>query len=147
MSLKDELKKTLVASAKARDQVMLDTVRSIQSAIKYKEIEKKGELTETESLAVIQTLCKQRRESIDQYQKGGRLDLSEKETRELSILQKFLPQPLSREELEVLIRKAVEDTGAKGPADMGRVMKAVMKDVVGRADGTQVSDVVKSLLK
>ncbi len=147
MSLKDELKKTLVESAKARDQVMLDTVRSIQSAIKYKEIDKKGELTEAEQLAVIQTLCKQRREAIEQFQKGGRQDLSEKETRELSILQKFLPQQLSREELEVLVKKAIAESGAKGPADMGKVMKLVMKAVVGRSDGNQVSDVVKSLLK
>lgn len=147
MSLKDELKRSLVESAKARDQVRLDTIRSVQSAVKYKEIEKKTELSEAEVIAVISTLCKQRRDAMDQFQKGGREDLVAKESRELEILQKFLPEQLPRAEVEKAVQKIIAETGAKGPADMGKVMKGVMKELAGKADGSMVSDVVKSLLK
>lgn len=147
MSLRDDLKKSLVEAAKAKDQVLLDTVRSIQSAIKYKEIEKRTELSEPEMLAAIATLCKQRRESIDQFQKGGRADLVAKETRELEILQRYLPAQLSRDEAEKAVLRAIEATGAKGPADMGRVMKAAMAELTGKADGKIVNEIVRSILK
>ncbi len=147
MPLKDDLKKSLVESAKAKDQVRLDTIRSVQSAIQYREIEKKGALTDEEILSVLSGLCKKRRESIDQFQKGGRADLVAKETRELEILQKFLPAQLSREEVEKEIRKVIEQLGAKGAADMGRVMKGCMAGLSGKADGKVVSELVRSLLK
>ena len=147
MSLKDELKTSLVSAAKAKDQVLLDTIRAVQSAIRYKEIEKKSEFSDAEIIAVISTLCKQRRESIDQFQKGGRADLVAKETRELEILQKYLPAQLSEEEVKQTIQKIIADTGAKGPADMGRVIKEAMKQFAGKADGKAVSELVKSLLK
>lgn len=149
MSLKDDLKKSLVEAAKAKDQVWLNTIRSVLSAIQYKEKERVnvGELTEGEAIAVIGTLCKQRRESIDQFQKGGRSDLVAKETRELEILQKFLPAQLSREEVERVIQKVIGEVGAKGADDFGRVMKAVVKELAGKADNRLVSEVVKSLLK
>lgn len=147
MPLKDELKKSLVEAAKAKDQLRLDAIRSIQSAIHYKEIEKRGELTEAEQLAVIGTLCKQRRESIDQFQKGGRTDLVKKETLELEILQKFLPEQLPRTEVEKIVQKAIGDVGANGAGAIGPVMKAVMKEIAGRADGKMVNEVVRALLK
>ncbi len=146
MSLREELKKSLVESAKAKDQVRLDTIRGVQSAIRYKEIDKKGELADNEILSVIQTLCKQRRESIEQYKSGGRTDLADKEARELGILEKFLPAQLSREHVEKIAKEVIGETGAKGPADMGRVMKEAMKRMAGQADGKLVSEVVKSLL-
>ena len=147
MPLKDDLKKSLVEAAKAKDQVWLDTIRSIQSAVRYKEIEKKGELVEAEILSVIASLCKQRRESVEQFQKGGRQDLADKETRELSLLQKFLPAQLSREEIEKVVRRVVGEIGGHlGIADMGRVMKAVMKDLAGKADGREINEVVRSVL-
>lgn len=148
MSLKDDLQRALVDAAKARDQVRLDAIRSAQSAIHYREIEKKrGELTETEITAVIGTLCKQRRESIEQFQKGGRADLVAKEKRELEILEKYLPAQMSRPEVEKAVQRVIGELGAKGPGDMGRVMKAVMGELAGRADGKTVNEVVRSLLK
>lgn len=146
MSIRDDLKRSLVESAKARDQIRLDTVRSIQSAVRYKEIEKRGELTELEILSVIRTLCKQHRESIEQFKKGGREDLASKEERELGILEKYLPAQLSREEIEKVVKQVVAETGAKGAGDLGRVMKEAMKQLAGKADGKIVSEVVKSLL-
>lgn len=146
MSLRDDLKKALVESAKARDQVRLDTIRGVQSAIRYKEIDKRGELTETEILSVIQTLCKQRRESIEQFKAGGRTELAEKEGKELSVLEKFLPAQLSRGDIEKVVQAVLQETGAKGAAEMGRVMKEAMKRMAGQADGKLVSEVVKALL-
>lgn len=146
MSLREELKKSLIESAKAKDQVRLDTIRGVQSAIRYKEIDKKGELADNEILSVIQTLCKQRRESIEQYKGGGRTDLADKEARELGILEKFLPAQLSREHVEKIAKEVIGETGAKGATDMGRVMKEAMKRMAGQADGKLVSEVVKSLL-
>lgn len=147
MPLKDDLKKTLVEAAKAKDQVLLDTLRSVQSAIKYKEIEKRGELTEVETFAVISTLCKQRRESVEQFQKGGRAELAAKESRELEILQKLLPAQASKEDVEKVVQKAIATTGAQGVKDMGKVIKAALSELAGKADGKLVSDLVKSFLK
>ena len=147
MPIKEDLKKALVEAAKARDQVLLDTLRSVQSAIKYKEIEKRGELTEVETFAVISTLCKQRRESVEQFQKGGRVELAAKESRELEILQKLLPAQASQEDIEKVVKKLIVETGAQGAKDMGRVIKAVMAELAGKADGKLVSDLVRSLLK
>ncbi|QQR81620.1 MAG: GatB/YqeY domain-containing protein [Deltaproteobacteria bacterium] len=146
MAIRDDLKKTLVEAAKARDQVLLDTIRAVQSAIRYKEIDKKGELTDTEVFSVIQTLSKQRRESVDQYTKGGRTDLATQETRELEILQKMLPAQASVEEVEAAVKKAIVDVGAKGPQDMGKVMKPVLAALAGKVDGKIVSELVKKLL-
>ena len=146
MSLKEDLKKSLVEAAKAKDQVWLDSIRSVQSAIHYKEIEKKGEISDAEGISVIASLCKQRRESIDQFQKGGRPDLVAKETRELEILKKYLPAELSREELEKAIRQIISDLGAAGTGDLGRVMKAATRSLAGQADGRLMSEVARSLL-
>lgn len=147
MSLKDDLKGALVEAAKARDQVRLDTVRSVQSAIRYKEIEKRGELTDPEILSVIQSLCKQRRESVEQFRKGGREELADKESRELEILGKYLPAQFSREEIEKTVAKVVADLGVSGASAMGQVMKEAMKQLAGQADGKIVNEIVRSLLK
>ncbi len=146
MAIRDDLKKTLVEAAKAKDQVLLDTIRAVQSAIRYKEIDKKLQLTDTEVFSVIQTLCKQRRESVEQYRQGGRNDLADKETRELDILQKMLPAQASTEEVEAAVRKAIAEVGAKGPQDMGKVMKPVLAALAGKVDGKVVSELVKKLL-
>ncbi len=146
MSLRDDLKKTTIEAAKAKDQVLLDTVRSVQSAVKYKEIDKQKTLDDAEIVLVIQSLCKQRRDSIEQFGNAGRADLVAKETRELDILTKFLPAQLSREEVEGIVQKAIQETAAAGAKDMGKVMKAIMPQVQGKADGKMVSEVVKSLL-
>ena len=147
MSIQDEIKKQTVEAARAKDQVKLDALRMTNSAIHYKEIEKKGKLEEREVSQILMTLCKQRRESIEQFQKGGRTDLAAKETRELEILQGFLPKQISREEVEKIVKRVIGETKAAGPADMGKVIKAVMKEVAGQADGSLISGVVKDLLK
>ena len=147
MTLREELKQALVTAAKAKDQVWLDTIRSVQSAIRYKEIEKRGELTDAEIQSVISSLCKQHRESIDQFQKGGREDLVKKEQRELEMLQKYLPAQLSRADVEKIIQKVIDEIKPAGPQDLGRVMKGAMKDLSSKADGALVSEIVRSLLK
>lgn len=146
-SLREELKKSLVEAAKAKDQVRLDTIRAVQSAVRYKEIDKKGELADPEILSVIGTLCKQRRESIEQYTQGNRPDLAEKESRELSILEKFLPAQLPRAEVEKIVAAVIAETGAAGASALGQVMKEAMKRLAGQADGKIVNEVVRSLLK
>ena len=146
MSLKDELKKSLVEAAKAREQLRLDTIRSVQSAVRYKEIDKKGELTDAEILAVIGTLCKQHRDSIEQFQKGGRADLAEKETKELNILKKYLPAEMDEATLRNFVSESIKESQATSIKDMGKVMKVVMEKVQGRADNKTVSELVKDVL-
>jgi uncharacterized protein YqeY len=146
-ALREELKKSQVEAAKAKDQLRLDTIRAVQSAVRYKEIDKKGDLTDAEILAVIGTLCKQRRESIEQFQKGGRQELADKESRELSILEKFLPAQLPREEIEKVVAQVVKDLAVSEASALGAVMKEAMKRLAGQADGKAVNEVVRSLLK
>ena len=146
MPLKEDLKKAMLDATRARDQVLLDTVRSVHSAICYKEIDKRSPLTEPEIISVIAILCKQRRESIEQFQKGGRQDLADKEFRELGILEKFLPPQLPREEIKTIIEKIIGELGATSKKDMGRVIKAAMEKLAGAADGSTVSEIARSLL-
>lgn len=148
MSIRDDLKRSLVEAAKAKDQLRLDTIRSVMTAVQYKEKEKANvALTEPEILSVIQTLCKQHRESIDQFRKGAREDLAAKEERELGILEKYLPAQLSREEIEKAIAGVIAGLGVSGASAMGQVMKETMKQLAGKADGKVVSEIVRSLLK
>lgn len=145
-NIREGLKQAMTDAAKGRDQVRLDTVRMVVSAIRYKEIEKKGLLENDELLRLISTLCKQRRESIEQFLKGGRQDLVDKETREIQILESFLPKQLSPTEVETLVKRVIGELGAAGPKDMGRVMKVVASQVAGQADGKVVSEIVKKML-
>lgn len=146
ISLKESLAKNLVEAAKARDQVRLDTIRSIQSAIRYKEIEKKETLSESDSVTVIASLAKKVKESIEQFEKGGRTDLVEKELKELKILQEYLPEQLTEEEVRRIVEKVIQETGAKGQKEIGLVMKGSMKELSGKADGNVVSQIVRSFL-
>ncbi len=146
MDTREGLRKSMLEATKQRDQVKLDTLRMAISAFRYKEIENKGTLTEDEVLRVISGLCKQRRDSIEQFSKAGRQDLADKETRELKILEEFLPRPMDRTELEQLVKKVVQELGASGAKDTGKVMKTLMPLVAGKADGKLVSELVKSLL-
>lgn len=145
-NIREGLKQAMTDAAKGRDQVRLDTVRMVVSAIRYKEIEKKGLLENDELLRLILSLCKQRRESIEQFLKGGRQDLVDKETREIQILESFLPKQLSPTEVETLVKRVIGELGAVGPKDMGRVMKVVVSQVAGQADGKVVSEIVKKML-
>ncbi len=146
MSLKERLTEEMKGAMKARDDLRLSTIRLIRSAVKNKEIELKKELDDQGITDVIASLVKQRRESIRLFKDAGRQELAEKEEKELSTLLGFLPQQLSREEVSVLVSRVVAECGAQGGKDMGRVMKALMPHVAGRADGKMVSDVVKEKL-
>lgn len=144
--LRDRLNEEMKGAMKARDDIRLSVIRLVRSSVKNREIESRHELADGEIIEVISTLVKQRRESIRMFGEAGRTDLVEKEEKELAVLLTFLPQQLTREEVESLVAKVVADCGAQGPKDMGKVMKAIMPHVAGRADGSLVSTVVKEKL-
>ncbi len=141
--LLDDLKKAL----KAGDKDTLSAIRMIKAAIKNKEIEKRSPLTNEEICKVLLSQVRQRKDSIEQFSKGGRQDLVEKEERELSIVQSYLPPQLSEEEVRELIHEAVKETDARSLKDMGKVMKCVMKKAEGQIDGKLVSALVKEALE
>ncbi len=146
MSLRQDIHKDIAVAMKAGDKDKLSTVRMLMSAIKYKEVDAHRELTDEETVAVISTLVKQRQDSIEQFTKGNRLDLVEKESKELEVLRTYLPPQLSEAEVRDIIKKAVAETGAASQKDMGKLMKAVMPQVKGKADGKLVNDIVKEIL-
>jgi uncharacterized protein YqeY len=146
MSVRERLVDEMKEAMKARDEIRLSAIRLIRSTVKNREIEKRRELDEQEIAEAISSLAKQRRESIRMFRDAGRDDLVAKEERELEVLLSFLPQQLSQEEIAALVTRAVAETGAAGPADMGKVMKALMPMVAGKADGKLVSDLVKQAL-
>jgi uncharacterized protein len=141
----DEMKEAM----RTGDSDRLSVVRLLRSTIKNKEIEKgKGQkLTEEEVMQVISTAVKQRRESIELFEKGGRQDLAEKEKKELSILQSYLPQPLSEEELRAKVKEAIAQSGANDVKQMGKVMKILVPQLVGRAEGDSISRMVRACLE
>jgi uncharacterized protein YqeY len=146
MALKAEIQDTMKSAMKQGDRTTLDTLRLLLSVLHNEEIKGRRELTDEEVRKAIATLCKQRMESIDLFNKGGREDLVSKEEAELRILQRFLPQPLSEDEVRSLIRASIDEVGAKGVQDLGRVMKQVMPKVSGRSDGKRVNELVKEIL-
>jgi uncharacterized protein YqeY len=148
MSLQERLSEEMKQAMKSGNPMRLSVIRMLRASIKNKEIErgKNRPLTETDLIEVVVSAVKQRKEAIEQYTRGGRADLVEKEQSELAILQDFLPKPLTPEELDAKIREAVQATGASGMRDMGKVMQTLLPQVVGRADTAQVSQKVKELL-
>jgi hypothetical protein len=147
MSLRDRIEKDFTEALKARDERRLSALRLFKTDLKKREVSgPKKEMTDVEALEVLSSLVKQRRESIRLFQEGQRQDLVAKEEAELSILLAYLPQPFSPAELEGLIDQTVAETQATGPKDQGKVMKAVMGKVAGRADGKAVSEIVKQKL-
>lgn len=137
-----DIKEALKSGAKEK----VSALRMLSAALKNKQIDKRRELTEEEIMETVRSLIKQRKDSIEQFAKGGRQDLVDKETNEVQILEGYLPAQMSREEIEALVHETVKQTGAQGPKDMGRVMKAIMPMVSGRADGKLVSEIVKAAL-
>lgn len=146
MSLKDQIGTDLKERMKARDALSVSCMRMILAAIHNREIEKRGDLTDAECAAVLSTLAKQRNESIEMYEKGGRQDLVDKEKAELAIIKSFLPEELSDDELSGIVSEAIAEVGVSGPSDMGKVMKVLIPKVAGRADGRRVSEIVKARL-
>jgi uncharacterized protein YqeY len=146
MALREKLDEDLKAAMRAKDSLRMNTVRGLKSAIKYREIELMKPLDDAGILGVVATEIKRRRDSVEQYKAGNRVDLADKEEAELRILQEFLPQQMSQAELEAKVDQVIGQVGAKGPKDMGAVMKALLPDVQGRADGKVVSELVKQRL-
>ena len=146
MQLRERLNAGMKDAMKSRDALRLSAIRMLLSSVKNREIELRRELGETEITETIVTLCKQRRESIRLFKEAGRQDLVDKEEAELALLMDFLPQQLTREEIESLVDKVIAETAAASGKDMGKVMKALQPLVSGRADGKLVSEVVKEKL-
>ena len=147
MTLIDEVSRGITEAMKARDADVLGTLRMLKSALTMKEVEKGRALDAAESLQVVGTLVKQRRESIEQFTKGARQDLADKEAREIVILERFLPPAASAEDIADAVAQAVAETGATSVKDMGKVMKATMARLAGRtADGKAVSEAVRARL-
>ena len=147
-SLHDRLSEDLKQAMKARDQLRMDTIRMIKSALFNKEIELKKDLDEAEMNRVLTVLVKQRKEAAEQYQKAKRDELAEKELKEIVIVEGYLPRALSQEEITKIIESVIQETGATTAKDMGNVMKAVMAKLAGQAvDGKLISDLVRARLK
>jgi len=145
MELKAKIQDAVKTAMKRGDSVTLSTLRLLLSAVHYEEIKVRRELTTSEIERTISTLCKQRIEAIELFRQGGREELAQKEEAELKVLQQFLPEPLSETEVQALIRASIDELGAKGVEDLGKVMKQVMPKVSGRTDGKRVNELVKAL--
>jgi uncharacterized protein len=146
-TLKERLDADLKDAMRAKNELSTSVLRMLKSAVKYKEVEPGASALDDAGIEkVIAGLIKQRRDSIEQFKSGGRADLAEKEEAEISVLQKYLPQQLTAEELTAEVQAAITAVGAKGPKDMGAVMKQVNPKVQGRAEGKAVSEEVKAQL-
>ncbi len=150
MSLKDRVSDEIKVAMKAKDKLRLETVRGIKKVIIEKESDIRAsgreELSEDEELAIVMQLAKQRRDSIKQFTDAGREELAEKEAKELTILEEYLPAQLSDADIEAAVDEAIAQSGASGPRDMGKVMGPVMKKLQGKADGGKVQAIVKAKL-
>ncbi|MXX81514.1 MAG: GatB/YqeY domain-containing protein [Chloroflexi bacterium] len=145
--VREQLRSDLRDAMRARDVMRRNTIRMLEAAIKNAEIDKRGqELAEADILAILQRQVKQRRESIEQFRQGGREDLAEQEALEIGIIEHYLPAQLSRDEIEARARAVIEQVGAAGPGDRGKVMGMLMRELRGEADGSIVNAVVGELL-
>lgn len=146
MSLKQRLQEDLKRAIREKDEVRKRTVRLALAAIKNKEVEVMGQLSDGDVAAVLQKQAKQRRETLEELAQTNRPDLVASEQAELEVLEEYLPKQLSRDEIAALARQVITDLNAEGPRQMGRVMSALMPQVKGQADGKLVSQVVRELL-
>ena len=148
MSLNDEIISDLTEAMKAKDADRLSALRMVKANLMNRKIEKGGELTDDEVVKALQSLVKQRRDSVEQYEKGGRTELAAKEAAEIVVIEKYLPQAASRDEIDAAVAAAIAETGASSIKDMGAVMKATMAALAGKsADGKAVSEAVKAKLQ
>ena len=146
MSLKNRITEDMKTAMRARDSERLGTIRMLQAAIKQREVDERIELDDAAVVAVVDKLLKQRRDSIAAFEAAGRQDLAEREQAEAAVLQAYLPERMSAEEIEAAVRAIVAELGAGGPGDMGKVMGAVKTRLAGKADMGQVSAAVKAAL-
>ena len=147
MSLFDKIQNDMYAAMKNGDKHKTGTLRVALSTLKDKKIEKREDLTDVEAMKIIQNLVKQRKEAADIYKENDRNDLMENENAELEILNAYLPQMMSEDDLRILVQKVVDDTGASSLSDIGKVMPEVMKQSAGKADGKMAQSIVRELLQ
>lgn len=140
------LNREMVLAAKLKDKIRLSAIRMIKTGVHNREIDLKRKMTDSEFLQMLSSMVKQRKDSIDQFQKGGREDLVEKEEAELKVIQQFMPVQMSEEEIDAEIQKSIQEVGAVSIKDMGKVMKVLMPKLTGKADGKMVGDKVKERL-
>src|SRR3970282_2205503 len=146
MSLKTRVNDDVKAAMRAGAARRRDALRLLLAAVKQREVDERRELTDADVVSVIDRMTKQRRESIAQFEKGGRQDLAQKEQFELGLLQGYMPQALSDAEIAIAVAEAISATGAKAPADMGKVIGALKAKLAGQADMSKVSAMVKAKL-
>jgi uncharacterized protein YqeY len=147
MLLREQVNADISSAMKAKDAARLSALRMLKAAIMNKGVEKGRDLDDAEVLQVVSTLVKQRRDSIEQFSNAGRVDLVDKETAEITVLEQYLPPAASTEEIDAAVIAAIAETGASSPKDMGKVMKAVMPRLAGKnADGRAVSEAVRRKL-
>jgi hypothetical protein len=148
MTLKERIVSDLTASMKARDAERTSTLRMVKAAVMNREIEKGGALDDEEMSKMLRSLVKQRRDSVEQFEKAGREELAAKERGEIAIIEAYLPQAATREEIERTVAQVIEETGASSMREMGAVMKAAQARLAGRnADGRTLSEIVKAKLQ
>lgn len=148
MTLLEKMSDEIKAAMKSGDRLRLETVRTVRAALLEKQVEKRpaGGMTPEDEIAVLISASKKRKESIEVFRANGREDLATQEEKELKIIQEYLPKPLSREEMEGIVRRIIAETGASSPKDFGKVMGAAMKELKGKAEGKIIQETVKSLL-
>lgn len=146
MALRERLNEEMKTAMKARDQNRLDALRLLLAAVKQREVDERITLDDAGVIGVIEKMMKQRKDSIAQYEKAGRTDLADKEKYEISVLEGYMPRPLSQAEIDAIVADAIAATGARSSADMGKVMGVVKPKVAGRADMGKVSGLVKAKL-
>jgi len=146
MTLAERLNEDLKQAMKDQDKLKLSVLRMIRAAIKNQEIERKRALDDSELIDVLSREIKQRKDSLQDFEKAGRADLAEQVTAEIEIISAYLPKPLTEEEVTALVQQTIQETGASSKADMGKVMAALMPKVKGRADGKLVNQIVSQQL-
>jgi len=146
MDINKKINEEMIAAAKSQDKIRLSAVRLIKAALHNKEINLIRPLKEDEALQVLSSMIKQRKDSIEQFAKGGRQDLVDKEEAELKVIQEFMPAQMSDQEVDEVIKKTIEEAGAVSIKDMGKVMKILMLKLTGMADGKVVGEKVKAFL-
>jgi uncharacterized protein YqeY len=146
MALREQINEDLKAAMRGGEVARRDTIRLLLAALKQREVDERKVLTDADVLGIIEKMLKQRRDSISQFEQGGRQDLADKEKQELVLLQAYMPQALGADEIAAAVAAAVAETGATAPADMGKVMAVLKPKLAGRADMSQVSVAVKAHL-
>jgi uncharacterized protein YqeY len=149
MGISEQIQKDMVEAMRARDELRLSTLRMVKAALKNKEVDKRGPLDEKETQQILATLIKQRRDSIEQFQKGGRQELADKEAAEIKLIEAYLPKAMGEEEIAAVVKAVIAEMGSPTMKDMGAVMKNVMAKLQAsgaRVEGKTVSEMVKKQL-